>query len=358
MDHTKFTKIEELRAHGKTASLSAESFVVSQSGMHTAIQAHDDSINTLTERFQNLEQQVKGIARIMASQNIQKLSENIKLSQDELSRNLINYVNDKNKDIVAQVEREVTEVVDAKSGIQKKIDGVEQNIMTIVGSKLEEASAMRYAMRDELERIKDMIENVPGLADKNAKLLRQLDTKVTDLKQEFRTMEREHETANLEQDKQVAGLTNEIRHQLETAKDKLMEEAKGLSKSIRRHEGLVDDKVKTLTDMIEKETKERLEVCKNFPKLVTDSVGNSQAEIDKKIVRLEMDIDRKVRPFMSSIQEIKRLIDEEGVHRQSADQEVARNLAAEIKDRHHDEEKLLSLISTCQATVSKMHKLQ
>eukprot|EP00928_Gymnodinium_smaydae_P003101 TRINITY_DN1110_c0_g5_i1.p1 TRINITY_DN1110_c0_g5~~TRINITY_DN1110_c0_g5_i1.p1 ORF type:complete len:360 (+),score=123.04 TRINITY_DN1110_c0_g5_i1:69-1148(+) len=357
VDATKFTKIDELKASGKAASISAESFVQQQSGLATTVQQHEETISLLTHNYKTLEQQVKAIARVMASQNIQKLSENMKLAQDELQRNLMQYVNEKNKDIILQVERELSDVTDAKTGLGKKIDAVEQNIMTVVGAKLEEASAARYANREEIEKIKDMIDNVPDTAQKNAKLLRQLDAKVTDLKAEFRNFEKEHESANIEQDKQVAALSSEIRNKLELAGTKLADESKALSKSIRRHESLVEDKVKNLSDMIEKETKDRIEMCKSFPALIVDSVGNVRAELEKKFQTVELDVDRKVKPFVSSIQEIKRLIDEEAVHREAADAELTRNLNKEIKDRNHDEEHLLGLISTCQATVGKMHKV-
>eukprot|EP00928_Gymnodinium_smaydae_P003102 TRINITY_DN1110_c0_g6_i1.p1 TRINITY_DN1110_c0_g6~~TRINITY_DN1110_c0_g6_i1.p1 ORF type:complete len:358 (+),score=117.53 TRINITY_DN1110_c0_g6_i1:74-1147(+) len=354
---SKFTIMEELKESGKASSISAETFVQTNASLHTAVQAHDESINSLSANLKTLEQQVKAIARVMASQNVQKLSENIKLSQEEMQRSMMQYVHEKHKDIMNQVERELADVVDAKAGLGKKIDNVEQNIMTVLGSKLEEASAMRHANREEIEKIKEMIDNVPGTAEKNSKLIKQLETKVQDLKTEFRNFEKDHESANIEQDKQVAAATNEIRSKLEAAQDKLAEESKALTKSIRRHESMMDDKVKNVIDMIEKETKDRVEMCKGFPGLVTDSVGQCRLDFERKISSVESDMDRKVRPFMSAVQEMKRLIDEEAVHRESSDAELARNLQREIKDRNHDEEHLLGLISTCQNTLTKMNKV-
>eukprot|EP00928_Gymnodinium_smaydae_P053036 TRINITY_DN3711_c0_g1_i1.p1 TRINITY_DN3711_c0_g1~~TRINITY_DN3711_c0_g1_i1.p1 ORF type:complete len:389 (+),score=110.99 TRINITY_DN3711_c0_g1_i1:94-1167(+) len=357
MGATKFSRMDALHHNGKAASISADTFAQTHGGLQKAVESHEHSIAGLVANFTNLEQQVKAIARVMASQKVDKLADNIKMSQEDLQRSMMQYVNDKQKDIMAQVEREVSEVVDAKTGLGKKIDAVEAHLTQTFAAKMEEASAMRFAMREELERIKDMMDSVPGLADKNSKLIKQIDTKVADLKNEFRTFEREHERANIEQDKEVASLAQEIRSALETAKDKLAEETKSLTKSIRKHESMMDDKIKSLTDMIEKESKERMEAGKTYPLMINDTAASIKVELERKVQGLESDIERKVKPCFSGITDVKRLIDEEKVHRETADQELARSIAKEAKDRNHDEERLLSLISQCQTTVSKMHKM-
>eukprot|EP00928_Gymnodinium_smaydae_P051210 TRINITY_DN34740_c0_g1_i1.p1 TRINITY_DN34740_c0_g1~~TRINITY_DN34740_c0_g1_i1.p1 ORF type:complete len:365 (+),score=95.22 TRINITY_DN34740_c0_g1_i1:101-1195(+) len=353
----KNTMMDSLKESGKAANISADSFVQQHTSLTTTVHSHESLIGTLSQKFTGLEQQVNAIVRVMASQNIQKMSENIKLSQEELQRTLMEYVNEKNRDIRTWVEREVSEVVDAKNGLGKKIDTVEAHVLTVMNSKLEEAQQMRYALKDELEKVQAMMEDVPNIADKNSKLLKQLETKHNELKNDFRKMEREMEQENMVQDKQVAALTAEIRAALEAAKDKLQEEAKGLSKSIRKHEAMIDDKMKGLSDMIEQESNDRIAATKAFPTLVSTSASNVKADLEKKITALEMDMDRKVRPVVSSVKEVRRLIDEETVHRDAADQSLSMRLAKEINDRNHDEARLVGLISTCQETVAKMHKI-
>eukprot|EP00928_Gymnodinium_smaydae_P059272 TRINITY_DN4255_c0_g1_i2.p1 TRINITY_DN4255_c0_g1~~TRINITY_DN4255_c0_g1_i2.p1 ORF type:complete len:367 (-),score=116.53 TRINITY_DN4255_c0_g1_i2:151-1251(-) len=348
--------LDELHHNFKAASIKADSFAQQQSGVQTALIAHEQELSSLRSAMITMEQQVRGIARVMASQNVQKLTENMKLAQDDLQRSLHDYVNEKLKDVMHYVEREVGDVTDAKSGLGKKIDNVEAHIMGVVTSKLEEAAQMRHTIKDELERVRDMMENVPAIADKNSKLLRQMETRINDMKNDFRNFEREHERANLEQDKDVAALKSEIRSALEGAKDKLSEESKTLQKSIRKHEAMMDDKLKSLADTLEKECKDRSEQLKGFPAMVQDTVGQSKQDFERKFHALEVEMDRKVRPFVSSVQELRHLIDEEKVHREAQDSEICRSLNKEIASRNHDEERLLSLISVCQNALTKMHK--
>eukprot|EP00928_Gymnodinium_smaydae_P015318 TRINITY_DN1564_c0_g1_i1.p1 TRINITY_DN1564_c0_g1~~TRINITY_DN1564_c0_g1_i1.p1 ORF type:complete len:363 (-),score=116.09 TRINITY_DN1564_c0_g1_i1:319-1407(-) len=353
---SKSLRIDDLHQKNKAASISAESFVQQQGSVQSAINAHDERIGSLSQEMKSLEQQVKAIARVMASQNVQKLSETMKLAHDDLHRQLIQYVNDKNKEVMAFVETEVSEVTDTKSGLGRKIDQVEEKVMSHLGTKLDEAAAMRHIMREEIEKVKEMMDNVPQIAEKNSKLINSLDVKVTELKKEFRSFQQESDSANIEQDKQVANMMSEIRNALESAREKLADETKAISKSIKKHETNMEEKVRTVQDMLDKEVKDREEICKTFPGLVIDKVSSAKAELEHKVQSMEADIDRKVRPFQSAISDVKHLIDEERVHREAADLELQRGLAKEKKERDLDEDRLLNLISACQATVAKMHR--
>eukprot|EP00928_Gymnodinium_smaydae_P013907 TRINITY_DN15043_c0_g3_i2.p1 TRINITY_DN15043_c0_g3~~TRINITY_DN15043_c0_g3_i2.p1 ORF type:complete len:369 (-),score=109.74 TRINITY_DN15043_c0_g3_i2:220-1326(-) len=353
---SKSLRIDDLHQKNKAASISAETFAQQQGSVHSTLNHHDERISNLSVEMKSLEQQVKAIARVMASQNVQKLSETMKLANDDLQRHLTQYVNDKNKEVMTYVESEVAEVTDAKGSLGKKIEQIESKLMSHVGSKLEEAAVMRHAMREEIERVKEMMENVPSIAEKNSKLISSLDAKIVDLKKEFRQFEVDHDSANIEQDKQVAAMMAEIRNSLESSREKLVDETKSLSKGMKKHETIMDEKLRSMQEAIEKEVKDREENSRSFPMLVVEKVSNAKADLEYKLQNLEADVERKVRPFMSAMQDVRHAIDEERVHREASDQELARNLAKEKKERDLDEEKLLSLISACQATVSKMHR--
>eukprot|EP00928_Gymnodinium_smaydae_P021391 TRINITY_DN1833_c0_g2_i1.p1 TRINITY_DN1833_c0_g2~~TRINITY_DN1833_c0_g2_i1.p1 ORF type:complete len:365 (+),score=113.96 TRINITY_DN1833_c0_g2_i1:68-1162(+) len=353
----KSSAMEDLRESGKMANVTAESFVQQHASIKASVLSHDYAIGTMQASMKELENQVKAIARVMASQNVQKLTENIKLSQDELCRNLQQYVNDKNEDLRAHVEREVSEVCDTKTGLMKRIDAVEQRVLGILNTKLEEASHMRLAIKDELESLKEQIDDSPGAGKKNDKLLKQLETKFNELKCEFRNFERNHESANLEQDRQVAALSADMRSALEACTDKLAEESKSLTKSIRKHETLMEDRLKALNEAIEREHHDRLDMVKGFPNMVSSKVVAVKHDLEAKIGNVEMEIDNKVRPVFTHVNEAKRLIEEEKVHREAGDRELASRIAKEAKDRGHDQDKLVGLIGMCQSAVAKMHRL-
>eukprot|EP00928_Gymnodinium_smaydae_P021388 TRINITY_DN1833_c0_g1_i1.p1 TRINITY_DN1833_c0_g1~~TRINITY_DN1833_c0_g1_i1.p1 ORF type:complete len:360 (+),score=94.61 TRINITY_DN1833_c0_g1_i1:86-1165(+) len=353
----KHSAMEDLPESGKMANVTAEGFVQQHASIKSSVLLHDHAISSMQATIKELEHQVKSIARVMASQNIQKLSENIKLSQDELTRNLQEYVNDKNKELVAHVEREVGEVCDTKNGLSKRIDNVEQRILGVLNAKLEEAAQMRYTIRDELETLRDKVEDSPATAEKNAKLIKQLETKVNELKCDFRNFERDHETANLEQDRQMAAIAADIKSSLEAGERKLAEESKLLTKSFRKHELMMEDRLKALNEAIEKEHAERFDMAKGLPSMIGSKILGLKHDIEVKIGNVELEMDNKVRPVFTHVNEAKRLLEEEKVHREMADQELATRIAKEVKERGHDQDKLIGLIGTCQSAVAKMHRI-
>lgn len=349
--------LDSVHASGKAANISAESFVQQHSSLSTAVKSHDESINGMGAKLLTLEQQVNAIMRVMASQNIQKMSETIKTSQDDLRMYLMQVVNDKNKDCMAWVEREVADVTDSKSGLGARIDAVEEHVLSVMNSKLDEARQMRYELKEQLEKVTEMMEHVPDIAEKNSKAVKILENKMLELKNEFRTFERNAEQENMVQDKQVASLNAEIRSSLEEARDKLNEETKTMTKSLCKHEVVMEDKIKELSEAIEAETADRVAMGKRTPGMITAAANTLKGEFEKKFSSLDHDMDRKVRPFVASLQEVSRKIDEEVVLRQSEDQALAMRIAKEVKDRNQDEARLVTLISTCQESVAKMHKI-
>eukprot|EP00928_Gymnodinium_smaydae_P059334 TRINITY_DN4262_c0_g2_i1.p1 TRINITY_DN4262_c0_g2~~TRINITY_DN4262_c0_g2_i1.p1 ORF type:complete len:370 (+),score=93.46 TRINITY_DN4262_c0_g2_i1:59-1168(+) len=351
---SKLMRIDEVHQKGKAATIGADSWALQQSGVHTMVQTHNESISGLQSNFRSLEQQVKAIARVLSTQNVQKLSENMKLAQDDLKKSMEQYVNDKQRDLVSMVEREVSEVMDVKNGLGKKIDAVETRIMSILTSRADEANQARHAIKDDVEKLQEIVNELPGRFEKNEKIIREVDSRVMEMKKRFREMEAEHEVANAEQDKQVAAMLHEVKTSLEEAKDRLSEESKSLAKYLKKHEVVIDDKLKELNDLIEKEQTVRSDADKRIGADINDKVHETKQEIHRLVNQLTDDMDRKVKPFYSSIGEMKSLLGEETTHREMAIQGLSRNLAKEKKDRDHDEERLLSMISACTQALSRM----
>eukprot|EP00928_Gymnodinium_smaydae_P062312 TRINITY_DN46207_c0_g1_i1.p1 TRINITY_DN46207_c0_g1~~TRINITY_DN46207_c0_g1_i1.p1 ORF type:complete len:427 (+),score=130.69 TRINITY_DN46207_c0_g1_i1:192-1283(+) len=356
-DGSKVMRIDEVHQKGKAASIAAESWIQQQTSLQTMVQAHNENIGSLTATVRNLEQQVKAIARVMATQNVQKISETLKMAQDDLQRSMMQYVNDKNKEIMVMVEKEVAEVVDAKAGLGKKIDNVESSLIAMMGARTEEAASQRHAMKQELEKVVDMVKNMPDIVEKCTKQSNLLESKLNDLRKNLKQFEIEHERANVEQDRQVAMMMTEIRNAHEASKDKLSEESRALAKSISKHEVNLDDKLKSIHELIDREQKDRGEVIKQLTNSVEDKVHALRLDVERSLQTVESQMDRKVRPFNVSVTDVKHMIEEERTHREAAIQDVSRAIQKERKDRDHDEEKLLSMISACTVTLGKMHKV-
>eukprot|EP00928_Gymnodinium_smaydae_P035912 TRINITY_DN25185_c0_g4_i1.p1 TRINITY_DN25185_c0_g4~~TRINITY_DN25185_c0_g4_i1.p1 ORF type:complete len:370 (-),score=105.58 TRINITY_DN25185_c0_g4_i1:76-1185(-) len=351
---TKSMRLDDLHQKGKAATIGADSWALQQTGVHTMVQTHNESISALSTTVRSLEQQVKAIARVLSTQNVQKLTENTKLAHDDLKKSLERYVNDKQRDLMTMVEKEVNEVMDAKNGLGKKIDMVEERLMTLITSRTDEANQARHAIKEDIEKIQVAIEDIPTQAEKHEKMIKDVDYRVMEMKKRFREMEAEHEVANVEQDKAVAAMLQEVKTALNDAKEKLSEESKSLTKYLKRHEGVIEDRFKEMHDIIDKEKTERFDTHKRINEDCYEKVHGAKQEIQKVAAQLSADIDRKIQPFYASFGEIKQLIGQESTQREVAVQNLTRGLAKEKKDRDHDEERLVGMISSCTQAIARM----
>eukprot|EP00928_Gymnodinium_smaydae_P059333 TRINITY_DN4262_c0_g1_i1.p1 TRINITY_DN4262_c0_g1~~TRINITY_DN4262_c0_g1_i1.p1 ORF type:complete len:371 (+),score=99.97 TRINITY_DN4262_c0_g1_i1:76-1188(+) len=351
---TKGMRLDDLSQKGKAATIGADSWALEQTSVHGMVQTHNESISALSTTVRNLEQQVKAIARVLSTQNVQKLTENMKLAHDDLKKSMENYVNDKQRDLMAMVEREVHEVMDVKNGLGKKIDGVETRLLTLMTTRADEANQARHAIMDEIEKINAQIEGVPAQQETVEKKIKDIDDRVLSMKKRFREMEAEHEVANVEQDKAVASMMQDVKTALAEAHDKLSEESKSLAKYQKRHEVAIEERIKEIHDMIDKEKTDRFDTNKRISEECYERVHATKQEIQKAVTQISSDIDRKIQPFYSSFGEIKQMIGEETTHREVAVQNLARGLAKERKDRDHDEERLVGMISACTQAVQRM----
>eukprot|EP00928_Gymnodinium_smaydae_P028821 TRINITY_DN21881_c0_g1_i4.p1 TRINITY_DN21881_c0_g1~~TRINITY_DN21881_c0_g1_i4.p1 ORF type:complete len:360 (-),score=104.07 TRINITY_DN21881_c0_g1_i4:220-1299(-) len=348
---SKLLHLEELQEKGKAANISAEMWNQHQSGFQSAVKSHESLLGALTGDVKNLELQVKAIARILTSQNVPKINETIATSQEDLYRKVMENMEKKMKQIEDKLDFELSDITDSKSGLTKRIDGVEMKLMATIEAKAEEARNARYAMKDDIEAVKDLIESMPDTVTQTAKVISNLENKVASLREDFKALEASHESANIQQDKDVANFKSEIWNALEAARDKLIEESKIGTRMVNKRMGEMFEKVHAIEEGFNEDMQKAL---KND---YSDKITQVKHFAEKTISDVELIIDRKVRPFNTSIAELRFLVGEEKTHREASDSELSRALAKERGDRDHDDQRLLALISTCTAAVSKMHKV-
>eukprot|EP00928_Gymnodinium_smaydae_P070909 TRINITY_DN54647_c0_g1_i1.p1 TRINITY_DN54647_c0_g1~~TRINITY_DN54647_c0_g1_i1.p1 ORF type:complete len:364 (+),score=118.92 TRINITY_DN54647_c0_g1_i1:58-1149(+) len=356
LNSSKSVRVEEIHQKGKAASMSADSWIQNQAQARSMIESQTETIADLSSRLRTMEQQVKAIARVMASQNVQQLSEHMKLSLEDQKKDIMHIMQEKHKDLLQQVEKDVGAVVDSRAGLLKKMNDVEERLTKSVNAKIEEASRARHALRSEFEDLKAQVVDLPDNIKANTKAVDIADSKINDVKKQLKQLEAANDAANVEQDKVLVAMTSEIRAAHESAKEKLEEDSRALAKSVAKHETAWDEKLKLITELIEKEGTDRQEMCKSYFDRICDKMHEEKLLVERSFHALDTEFDRKVTPVLRSISDVKCLIQEERTLREAADQEIARALAAEKKQRDLDEERMLNMIHSTTATLSKMHK--
>eukprot|EP00928_Gymnodinium_smaydae_P027948 TRINITY_DN21453_c0_g1_i1.p2 TRINITY_DN21453_c0_g1~~TRINITY_DN21453_c0_g1_i1.p2 ORF type:complete len:401 (+),score=144.32 TRINITY_DN21453_c0_g1_i1:101-1204(+) len=350
-------KLGQATEMGKSAALGAEHWVQQQHSAQKQMQIQSDSLAHLSQTVKGLEQQVKAMARVLTTQNVPKLSDNLKTGLEELRKELQHEMNEKVREVTARVDKELADLANKKGGIVKRVDDLEEKIMSRVNLRAEEQNKARYDMAEKIDELDEkMGQFMPQFTAQIQKVSQNLESKFNEIKKQFKDLEASNDETNQQQDEMLQTLETEAKKNYELAREQFADEGNRLNKALRRHESHFEEKIRVLHEALDIEQRDRNDMCKAVLNQALEKLNVTKKDVERAFHMHETDLEGQVRSVASGIGELKKGIEAEKTLREAADQELSRALAQERKDRDVDDERLLAMIQSCMGTLSKMHK--
>eukprot|EP00928_Gymnodinium_smaydae_P071590 TRINITY_DN55137_c0_g1_i1.p1 TRINITY_DN55137_c0_g1~~TRINITY_DN55137_c0_g1_i1.p1 ORF type:complete len:410 (+),score=117.36 TRINITY_DN55137_c0_g1_i1:155-1231(+) len=350
-------KHDEIVQKGKAVSVGAEDWLHHQKNVHTMVETHTESIASLSKSLRTIEQQVKAMARVMATQNVQKLNENMKTAIEDLRRDMEEHVSDCKSDLEEKMEKESLDHVAKRAALNRKIDENEEKLVNLVSMRLEESSRKSQMLADKVERAVERMSDGPALVQKETAGLRDLfNGKLTELKKQMQAQETANRTAQLSVDKAVLNLASDLKERGDMLMAKVLNDNKQLLQNLESNSNTLLEKVKHVKDDLTAESKERDNMFKTIMDQVQDMVTEVKHSTERNFAMQDSGVERKVTKMTNTIQEVRQALEHERTTRESAVNDLTRRIGQEKKERDMDEDKLLAMISSCMATLDKMHQ--
>eukprot|EP00928_Gymnodinium_smaydae_P049362 TRINITY_DN33118_c0_g1_i1.p1 TRINITY_DN33118_c0_g1~~TRINITY_DN33118_c0_g1_i1.p1 ORF type:complete len:398 (+),score=119.51 TRINITY_DN33118_c0_g1_i1:87-1196(+) len=353
----KSAKMHDASQFSKTVHCGAESFVESHKGSQIMIDKHENAIIALSQTVKNMEQQIKGMARIMQTQDISKLNENMKTGLEELRREMHHDVQMKLNDLRSNMEKELADLASRRNNIVKRIDEVEDKMTNRLHARFDEIQRQRTEADEKVDKVEaDLKTQTQQLTAQIVKSQATTDIKCNEIKKLFRELEESNEETNKQQDNMLLHLETEARKHQELSREQFADEGVRLQKAVSRAVTNFEDKMRELKAALESEERNRTDMCKAVLNQTVDKLNATKKDVERAFSMHESDFEGKVRGCIVGIGDLKKAIEAEKAQREAGDLELVRALNQEKHERDIDDDKLLGMIQNCMSTLSKMHR--
>lgn len=348
---------DEIAQKGKAVSVGAEDWLHHTKNVHMMVETHTDSIASLSKSLRTLENQVKAMARVMATQNVQKLNENMKTAVEDLQTRMREEVAVSKASMIAAMEKESQENALKRAALSKKVDDAEEKLVNLLTLRLEESGRKNQVLADKVERTVERMSDGPALVQKETAGLKDLfNGKLAELKKQLQLQEQASRTAQNTVDKAVLTLASDLKERSDGILAKVLSDNKALMHSLETSSNTIQEKVTAVRADLSTESKERENMCRNILAQVSDMVTEVKHSTDRHFEQQNSAVDRRVSKVTSTILELRQALEHERASRRTQTDDLARKLMEEKKERDMDEEKLLRMISSCMSTLDKMHQ--
>lgn len=359
MDHTtsKSAKIEELSKKGTDVHVAMDGFLHNQKSVSSMVEAHDEAIVSLGSSLKMVEQQVKAMARVLAAANVQNLRRDREEAIQSMRNEVMVTVKKKSDEVTDRMNREFEALHTKKNELSQRFNQCEEKLTEAINKKTDESAialAGLAGMINKLEQRMQAIEFDNSIARQQA--AQYVDAKNAEIKKIVQSVQGAVAAERIRADQNFLKAEQERAKLKDFAQDTIVNAKEDLEDYVRTMEKQIDEKHSDACEDAEKEFRNARELSNQMLGKCQDMVVGSKTALEKLVNLLEDDMDRKVGMIGRQIMEIKKLTDKEAAVREQHVNTLRIALAEEKTNRDNDEQKLLGMISSCMATLDKIHR--
>eukprot|EP00928_Gymnodinium_smaydae_P037573 TRINITY_DN26058_c0_g1_i1.p1 TRINITY_DN26058_c0_g1~~TRINITY_DN26058_c0_g1_i1.p1 ORF type:complete len:386 (-),score=85.39 TRINITY_DN26058_c0_g1_i1:247-1344(-) len=348
--------MDKIHYHGQDVSVGMEEWVATYQQQSEMLSAHSSSIAKLEKLTQKMEQQVKAIAHVMASNNLHKLQEDRAADVEGMRATMEKRMTETKEEIIESLRREVFDFTTKKHEFAKRIDAVDEKLSDMICLKQTEAANHRAKLESNIDKvnarcaiIENSIQTEIGKFKDMCNVLSAQSTKAV------RAVSSQLEEERNARDKANQAKSFEIERTLNGFKNTYDSKVDDLKKHIEKLEFLQKEGVRTLGTEISREVDQRSDLARNVAAMHRDIDIKIEIDLDRAMKKHDLEAERKMTSFARYFPELKMALAQERTDRTHDVDTLKRELAKERKDRDLDDHRILAMIKSTLTSIQKMH---
>eukprot|EP00928_Gymnodinium_smaydae_P034323 TRINITY_DN24352_c0_g6_i1.p1 TRINITY_DN24352_c0_g6~~TRINITY_DN24352_c0_g6_i1.p1 ORF type:complete len:366 (+),score=79.16 TRINITY_DN24352_c0_g6_i1:93-1190(+) len=352
---SKFSRVDALTQKSKAMTVGMEGWVANHKNQSAMLEAHNDAISSMSKNLRMLEQQVKAIARVMASQNEKR--DVAAPAGGGVSDEVMRAIHESREDIMNRVSKELSTTVATKNELSKRIHVAEEKLSELILQKDDQQTNERANLMHMIEKTQSRLNVFESSLAQESTRLKEFSQQLHDsLKKVMHNLQVTVEQERVSRDRTHMAQQMELQKLMETQRNYVVSAAKELKNHMDKTESSLLDKTKALGAELAKEMTARSDAMKQLKNHNLDTLNSFRMDMDKSMHTFDVETERKVSAVGRMIPELRMALEHEKTSRESAVTELSRAIAQERKDRDFDEDKLMSMISATMHAIDKMHK--
>lgn len=354
---SKHATLAALAHQSTTVVAGMDGWIHNHKSMIATVDSHTDAIASLGTSLRLVEQQLKAIARVMATQDLGHMIQSRDEALNNMRAEILKITSDRSSEMLSRLNNELMNISTDRQEVSQKIASLQSSVMEAVQHKSGELTKAHNNLEEVVSKLEYKTQSLENLVKELFERAQSYtDTKNSDVKRLIQALqstiaaERKKDTASFIQSEQDRAKLREW------ANETIASAKSDFDQRVRALESTFTERHNQMTIALEKASREASEVEKLTSEKARDIVHAARVDIEKLMSHQERDMERKVHMIGRQVMELKKGLDQDRANSENEASAFRQALREEKQARDTDEEKMLAMITHCMTSLDKLHR--